>query len=121
MLVAVMFFSLTIISKAQTPIVHGSYPLSTGIFSSSNNIENGNYYATVKYNNWSTAYYEKYTLIVTVKNGKVTKIHFDDGYLHDGINYSGYFWSGGSLDSNESTRITITEGTKTKTFDITLD
>ena len=72
-----------------------------------NKFEDGNYYAIVKYYNPNTFTNSSYKLVVTVKNDNVTKIQFNDGYLHSGYNSSGYTWTGGSLDSYGTTSVTI--------------
>jgi len=72
-----------------------------------NNFEDGNYYAIVNYYNPNTLTNNSYKLVVTVENDNVTKIHFDDGYLHNGYNSSGYIWNGGSLDSYGTASVTI--------------
>jgi hypothetical protein len=94
---------------------------STASASYYNNFEDGNYYAYVKYYNPATYTNSTYKLVVTVSNDKVTKIHFSDGYLHDGYNSSGYTWSGGHLNSNGSTSVTIyTSNLNTRTYSIEL-
>lgn len=61
-------------------------------------IDNGNYNAIVRYHNYSTNTVSNYKLVVTVKNERVTAIHFpNEGSVHSGQNNEGYIYSGGSL------------------------
>lgn len=60
-------------------------------------LEDGWYKAIVQYTNTGTSYKATYNLRVKVSNDNVTMIEFGDGYLHSGINSSGYHWSGGAL------------------------
>lgn len=66
-------------------------------FVSYNQIENGNYEATVHYSS-TTGQKSTYKLIVTVSNDTVTTIHFNNnGSVHTGYNNEGYIYTGGSL------------------------
>ena len=59
-------------------------------------IQNGNYKARVQYIN-DFGYKSNYTLKVRSEGDKITAIFFDDGFIHDGVNNSGYTYSGGYL------------------------
>jgi len=61
-------------------------------------IEDGWYKATVEYHNLNTLTKSTYTLDVEVNHVKVSRIDFGNGgSVHDGVNNSGYFYSGGLL------------------------
>lgn len=67
-------------------------------------LQNGNYYANVRYSNFSTGYSGNYTLVVAVEYNSVTAIYFGNGgYVHRGFNNEGYTWSGGYLSGNSAT------------------
>lgn len=79
-----------------------------GQFVSYNQIENGNYEATVYYSS-STGQKSTYTLVVTVFNDAVTKINFgNNGSIHSGYNNEGYSYSGGSLSFSRNSKGEVT-------------
>lgn len=75
----------------------------------SNLIDNGVYKSTVKYTNYSTGAYEKYTLNVKVENDRVVQIDFGNGgSLHTGYNNEGYSYEKGYLRKENSYSNTVT-------------
>lgn len=86
-------------------------PLYSSPPSSSNTLEDGWYKATVQYHNTGTAYKASYTLRVKVSYNTVTAIDFGDGYLHSGVNSSGYYWSGGTITLSADVNGNITGAT----------
>lgn len=98
------------------------------------NIENGWYNATVEYSNSKSYTTSTYTLSVYVSEERVTAIDFGNGgSVHTGLNYDGYFYTGGYLDiewnynnkiSSATTKVSITYSSSTigtKYFTISLD
>lgn len=84
-----------------------------GKFVSYNQIENGDYEATVYYSS-TTGQKSTYTLVVTVLNDAVTKIKFDNnGSVHTGYNNEGYSYSGGSLSFSRNFEREITGASTT--------
>lgn len=89
-------------------------PISPRSGSYSNKVlEDGWYNATVQYHNTGTSYKATYNLKVKVSNDNVTMINFGDGYLHSGINSSGYHWSGGALEFSTDINGNITNASTT--------
>lgn len=84
-----------------------------GQFASYNQIENGNYEASVYYSS-STGQRSSYKLVVTVFNDAVTKINFgNNGSVHSGYNNEGYSYSGGSLSFSRNSKGEITGASTT--------
>jgi hypothetical protein len=95
------------------------------------NIQDGWYKATVSYYNSSTYQRSNYTLDVKVQYNRVVAIDFGNGgSVHSGYNNSGYTYSGGILSfqrdyssgqiTSATARVSIIEGSATRTFDISL-
>lgn len=94
-------------------------------------LSNGNYEATVRYENLYTGTRSTYTLIVTVESNRVTKIHFGNGgYIHTGYNNSDYLYTGGWLayryDQDNSiisatTKVTINRGNSIVVYYVSLN
>lgn len=79
-----------------------------GQFVSYNQIENGDYEASIHYSS-TTGQKSTYTLVVTVFNDAVTKINFsNNGSVHSGYNNEGYSYSGGSLSFSRNSKGEIT-------------
>lgn len=87
-------------------------------------LSDGTYVATVIYSNPSTRTISTYTLEVKVVENRVVKIDFGNGgYVHTGINYSGYVYEGGRLllnDGNYIARVRIRSNSSVKNYDVIL-
>jgi hypothetical protein len=94
-------------------------------------VNDGNYKATVRYTNYATNYKATYSLKVQVRYGRVTAIYFEDGgSIHSGFNNSGYLYQGGTIQysydsdgdiTSAVAKVTITEGSDTRVFVVSLD
>ncbi len=84
-----------------------------GQFASYNQIENGDYEASVYYSS-TTGQNSTYTLVVAVFNDAVAKISFgNNGSVHSGYNNEGYSYSGGSLSFSKNYKGEITGASTT--------
>ncbi|MDX5479227.1 MAG: hypothetical protein LPJ98_12315 [Cyclobacteriaceae bacterium] len=124
----VILLALTLGVQTISSMIIVSNPRNETSISSSQNIENGWYEASVSYYNPSTFQRSRYNLNVKVEYNRVTVIDFGNGgSVHSGYNNSGYTYYGGSLSFQRNfngqiisatTRVSVTDSNGTRYFDI---
>lgn len=112
----ILILVLSIFSITQFINANDSFVAIENVYNS-NNIDNGWYKATVRYENIATNIRSTYSLNVKVEYNRVVEIDFGNGgSVHTGYNNSGYTYIGGSLSFNKDYDGNITSATTTVTI-----